>query len=58
MSQAVFEQGEAQIAKSRKYNRTSQPDLEAVKEETIDLHLESKEKIVDKRQDGSRGNPI
>jgi len=58
VSEAVFEQGEAQITKSRKDHRAGQPDFEAVKEETIDLELESKNQVVEECQSGCRGNPI
>lgn len=58
VSKTVFKQCEAQIAKSRKHDRASQPNLETVKEETVDVELESKEKIVDERQNGSCGDPV
>ena len=48
VSEAVFQQSEAQIAESRKDHRASQPDFEAVKEEAIDLELESKDQVVEK----------
>lgn len=53
MAKAVFQQCKAQISEPRKNNSTSKPDLKAMKEKSVDLNLESKNKIVQECEYGS-----
>lgn len=58
LSETVFEQGKPQIAQSGKDDRAREPDLETVQKEAVDLDLESENEVVDKGENGSRGNTV
>jgi len=58
VTEAVFQEGEAEVAQGREYDRTCEEDLEAVEVETVDIRSKSEEEVVDDRSDSSSGDAV